>query len=354
MENAWIADRLEAFASLLDLADANPYMPRAYRRAAETIRGARGAGRRSWCGPGGCASCAGSARDRGPAARAGGDRRDRGARGARARDLARARRPRPLPRARGERARSRSRGRSACGPPDELRAAAAAGRLRDVPGIGPKREAQLLDALARAGRAATAPQPAPQHRAGSWSAAWRRRSAASRPATRGAGATPASTSPWSAPRRIPRPCSTASPRCRRSSRCSSRTSGAPSGLTVEGVPIELVAAAPERFGTALVRATGSPAYVDALEPLPDAPDEASVLRGPRPPLVPAGAARGGVPRRAAGARRAGRHPRRPPLPHDVVRRPRERRGDGPRRARARLRLRRDLRPHAGRRRRPAA
>ena len=40
MDNAWIADRLEAFASLLDLADANPYMPRAYRRAAETIRSA--------------------------------------------------------------------------------------------------------------------------------------------------------------------------------------------------------------------------------------------------------------------------------------------------------------------------
>jgi DNA polymerase (family 10) len=35
----------------------------------------------------------------------------------------------------------------------ELREAAAAGRLRTVPGIGPKREAQLLDALAREGPA---------------------------------------------------------------------------------------------------------------------------------------------------------------------------------------------------------
>jgi DNA polymerase (family 10) len=35
---------------------------------------------------------------------------------------------------------------------------------------------------------------------------------------------------------------------------------------------------PERFGTALVRATGSPAYVEALEPLPDAPDEEAVYR----------------------------------------------------------------------------
>ncbi|MBV8219490.1 MAG: hypothetical protein JO325_13570, partial [Solirubrobacterales bacterium] len=48
------------------------------------------------------------------------------------------------------------------------------------------------------------------------------------------------------------------------------------GVTVEGVPIELVAAEPDWFGTALVRATGSPAYVAALEPLPLAPDEPAV------------------------------------------------------------------------------
>ena len=40
MENAEIADRLDAFASLLELGDANPYTVRAYRRAAETVRGA--------------------------------------------------------------------------------------------------------------------------------------------------------------------------------------------------------------------------------------------------------------------------------------------------------------------------
>ena len=38
MDNPRIADRLEAFASLLELADANPHTVRAYRRAAETIR----------------------------------------------------------------------------------------------------------------------------------------------------------------------------------------------------------------------------------------------------------------------------------------------------------------------------
>ncbi|HEY4824995.1 MAG TPA: PHP domain-containing protein, partial [Solirubrobacteraceae bacterium] len=35
-------------------------------------------------------------------------------------------------------------------------------------------------------------------------------------------------------------------------------------------------AEPEAFGTALLRATGSPAYVEALEPLPEAPDEEAV------------------------------------------------------------------------------
>jgi DNA polymerase (family 10) len=49
-------------------------------------------------------------------------------------------------------------------------------------------------------------------------------------------------------------------------------------LTVEGVPVELLVAEPDRFGTTLVRATGSPAYVAALEPLPDEPDEEGVYR----------------------------------------------------------------------------
>ena len=40
MENFRIADRLDAFASLLELAASNPYTTRAYRRAAEMIRGA--------------------------------------------------------------------------------------------------------------------------------------------------------------------------------------------------------------------------------------------------------------------------------------------------------------------------
>jgi DNA polymerase (family 10) len=48
------------------------------------------------------------------------------------------------------------------------------------------------------------------------------------------------------------------------------------GVTVEGVPVELVVAAPASFGTELLRATGTRAYVDALGPLPDAADEVGV------------------------------------------------------------------------------
>jgi DNA polymerase (family 10) len=48
------------------------------------------------------------------------------------------------------------------------------------------------------------------------------------------------------------------------------------GITVDGIPIELVVAQPSRAGTELVRATGSPAYVASLGPLPEAPTEREV------------------------------------------------------------------------------
>ena len=48
------------------------------------------------------------------------------------------------------------------------------------------------------------------------------------------------------------------------------------GVTVEGVPVELVVAEPQRFGTELLRATGSQAYIEALGELPDAADERDV------------------------------------------------------------------------------
>jgi len=48
------------------------------------------------------------------------------------------------------------------------------------------------------------------------------------------------------------------------------------GLTIAGVPVELVVADPAGFGTALIRATGSRAYVEALEPLPERATEGDV------------------------------------------------------------------------------
>ena len=63
------------------------------------------------------------------------------------------------------------------------------------------------------------------------------------------------------------------------------------GVTVEGVPIELVVAEPELFGTALIRATGSSSYVAALEPLPDGADEDSVYDALGVPWCPRSSAR---------------------------------------------------------------
>ena len=48
------------------------------------------------------------------------------------------------------------------------------------------------------------------------------------------------------------------------------------GVTVEGVPVELVVAEPARFGTELLVSTGTKAYVTALGDLPPEPDEESV------------------------------------------------------------------------------
>jgi DNA polymerase (family 10) len=52
--------------------------------------------------------------------------------------------------------------------------------------------------------------------------------------------------------------------------------GPDTGVSLDGVPVELVAAPPERLGTALVEATGSGRYVSALGPLPEAATEAEV------------------------------------------------------------------------------
>jgi DNA polymerase (family 10) len=49
------------------------------------------------------------------------------------------------------------------------------------------------------------------------------------------------------------------------------------GLTVDGVPVTVSVATPGAAGTALLRATGSTEYVEALEPLPEASSEGEVF-----------------------------------------------------------------------------
>jgi DNA polymerase (family 10) len=284
MENAWIADRLEAFASLLELAEANPYTARAYRRAAETIRGApvpvaelvrtgrvralRGIGSgiearlRELVETGDIAEVVELERELSPGLVGLG--RYLGLSAKRSVEIARALDARTA---------------------DELREAALAGRLRTVPGIGPKIEAQLLETLARE------PESRPQ-RALLLNTA---RELVDGIAAALGGEAAGDVRRWrdscellavvcAAPDPAPVLARFAAlPQVvalvEEGERCAV-------GVTIEGVPVELVAAESRRFGTALVRATGAPAYVAALEPLPDAPDEEGVYRALGIPWCP--------------------------------------------------------------------
>ncbi len=284
MDNTEIADRLETFALMLELVEANPYTIRAYRRAAETIRAAalpvadlvrtnrvrelRGIGQgiearlRELVDTGQIAELAELERELSPDLVGLGRYLGLGAR--RSVELARALGVRTA---------------------DELREAAAAGRLRDVPGIGAKTEALLLEALARE-EDARPRQGLLLNRAGELV---------------GAVAAALGGEPAGDVRRWRDSCERLAVVCEAPDPgpVLDRFAGLPQivavlergerravGVTVEGVPVEVVAAEPERFGTALVRATGSRAYVDALEPLPDAPDEPSVYAALGVPFCP--------------------------------------------------------------------
>jgi DNA polymerase (family X) len=284
VDNAHVADRLEAFASMLELAEANPYTARAYRRAAETIRGAavpvaelvrsgrvrqlRGIGPgiearlRELVETGEIAELAVLERDLAPDLVGLGRYLGLGAR--RSVDLARVLGVRTA---------------------DELRAAAAAGRLRTVPGIGPKTEARLREALA----------PAAEPRARQGLLLNRARELVEGVAAALDGEPAGDVRRWrDSCERLAVVCAAPDPHP-----VLARFGALPQivavvergerralGVTVAGVPVELAAAEPERFGTALVRATGSRAYVSALEPLPDAPTEEAVYRALGLPWCP--------------------------------------------------------------------
>ena len=284
MENPEIADRLDAFASLLELGDANPYTARAYRRAAETIRGApssvaelvRSGRVRELRGIGpGIEARLGELVETGEIAELAELERDL------APDLVGLGRYLGLSAKRSVQIARALDVRTA----DELRAAAADGRLRSLPGIGPKTEARLLEALAR--------EAEPRPRRGLLlSRAW---DLVGGVAAALGGEAAGDVRRWrDSCELLAVVCAAPDPKP-----VLARFAALPQivalveqdeehavGVTVEGVPLELVVAEPRRFGTALVRATGSRAYVAALEPLPDAPDEQALYRALDLPWCP--------------------------------------------------------------------
>jgi DNA polymerase (family 10) len=266
-ENAAVAERLEAFAALLDLAGASYYTARAYGRAAELIRAT----------PAPVAELVREGRVRdlrgiGP----GIERRlvelvETG-RIAELDELEREIQPQivGLGRFLGLSAKRSAEVAKALGvaAPEEFREAARAGRLREVPGIGPKREAAILAALEREER--------PRPRRG---LLLNRARALVEPIADAAGGVAAGD-----PRRwrdtserlaIVTSDNSALDRFQQLPEIVAVVDGT-IGVTVEGVPVELVVAPVERFGTELVRATGSEAYVAALEPLPAGATEEEV------------------------------------------------------------------------------
>jgi DNA polymerase (family X) len=273
LDNAAIAERLEAFAALLDLSGSGYYTSRAYRRAAETVRESKApiaelvrSGRVQdlrGIGPG----IATRLRELVETGRI-----------AELDELEREVQPELVglgrflgigPKRMVEIGRALG-ARSA----DEFRAAAREGRLQSVPGIGSQTEERILAALERERR--------PQRRGLLLN---RARGLLGEIADALDGELAGDPRRWADTSfDLVVVCAAARPKT-----VLDRFAALPQivavveretrralGVTVEGVPVELVVAAPERFGTELLRATGSRDYVDALAPLPDAPDEEAV------------------------------------------------------------------------------
>jgi DNA polymerase (family 10) len=285
VENAAIADRLDAFAALLDLAGATGFSVRAYRRAAELVRAT----------PAPVAELVRSGRVRelrgiGP----GIERRLRelvetgeiqelreleaelspelvglgrliGVSAARMAEIGRTLEIRTV---------------------DELRAAAADGRLASVPGVGPKTEEKIRAGLQEVGRR----RP---RRGLLLNRAWALAGAVAESLGGEVAGDPRRWRDASERLAVVVPAADPEPALARLAELPQvvavveRDGARAIGVTVEGVPIEVVIAPPERYGTELFRATGPPSLVAPLEPLPDAPDERSLFAAlGRPYLAP--------------------------------------------------------------------
>ena len=275
IDNALIAGRLDEMATLLELADASPYSVRAYRRAAELVRAA----------PVPVASLV----------RQGRVRELRGiGRGIEARlrelvetgeiaELAELRRSTPLELV----ALGRLLGFGAqraieigaaleISTAGELRQAARDGRLREVPGIGPKREARILAALAqehaRPRRAILLPRARALTRAiaaalGGHAAGDARRWVDE--STRLAVVVASEDPPAARERFAALPEIVA-------------LLDAETGITADGIPIELVIAPHDALGTALVRATGPGRAPGRARPAADGGRRGEPVRAPGP------------------------------------------------------------------------
>ena len=158
---------------------------------------------------------------------------------------------------------------------DELREAAAAGRLRDVPGIGEKTEARLLGALARE------PEDVPARGL----LLNRARELVGGIAEALGGEAAGDARRWRddchdlavvCAAEDAEPTLAAFAQLPQIVAVIGRAERQAVGVTVEGVAVRLLVAAPSVFGTVLMRATGTAAYVAGLGPLPHAPDEAAL------------------------------------------------------------------------------
>ncbi|MGZ4301785.1 MAG: PHP domain-containing protein [Gaiellaceae bacterium] len=273
-DNATIAERLEAFAALLDLSGASFYTSRAYRRAAETIRSTQApiaelvAADRiqelSGIGPG----IAGRLRELVETGTI-----------AELDELEREVQPELVglgrflgvtPKRMVEIGRALE-----ISTAEEFRTAARAGRLTSVPGIGPQTERRLLAALDREGK----PQPQKGLTLN------RARALLEEIATALGGEVAGDPRRWAdASFDFAVVCSAADPRPVLDTfealpsivSVLEREERRAVGVTVEGVPVELVTAEPARFGTELLAATGARTYLEGLGELPAAPDEESV------------------------------------------------------------------------------
>jgi DNA polymerase (family X) len=283
LDNATVAEQLEAFAALLDVAGASTHAARAYRRAAETIRETPASieelvrtGRAQelrGIGPG-IAVRLGELIDTGQIAEL--------------EELRRTARPElvGLGRMLGIAPRRMVEIAAALGveTPEDFKHAARQGLLTRVPGIGPATERRILDRLDVS--------PSRPKRGLLLN---RARAVVEEIAERLDGEPAGDPRRWAelsydlavvAPAANPGPVLDAFGRLAQIVTVVEREERRALGVTVDGIPVTLHVPEPRRFGTALLRSSGAASYVEALGPLPDAPDERALYTALGVPWCP--------------------------------------------------------------------